>query len=246
MGELGNSKIMLLEFAIVKCRSPYSVILGKNKDVKPQSGNAKFMERNIVASTHGANVKDKEAFHMKNRIISGRRIGKEPMVSEGSWEGDAVKDDKGKIGFHTEEGVYCFTHMPKGLKNYAATLQNVIGKLLVKQKGRNVEVYLDEAVIKSKLEQDLIEDMEETLYKLQRVNMSLDPSGYIFEMKEGKFVGYMATTEGIKADLEKVRAILWGNAPERPDQIRSMSLQLTSKILFIPKLAELTFSFRNT
>nr|GEU87889.1 reverse transcriptase domain-containing protein [Tanacetum cinerariifolium] len=37
-------------------------------------------------------------------------------------------------------------------------------------------------------------------------------------MEEGKFIDYMATTEGIKADLEKVRAILWCNAPERPEQ----------------------------
>ncbi|GJW28186.1 hypothetical protein Tco_0045061 [Tanacetum coccineum] len=32
-----------------------------------------------------------------------------------------AEDDKEKIGFHTEEGVYCFTHMSKELKNSAAT-----------------------------------------------------------------------------------------------------------------------------
>ncbi|GJZ98492.1 reverse transcriptase domain-containing protein [Tanacetum coccineum] len=62
---------------------------------------------------------------------------------------------------------------------------------------------LKEAVIKSKLEQDLIEDVEETLYKLQRLNIKLDPSKCTFRMEEGKFLGYMATTEGIKADPKK-------------------------------------------
>ncbi|GJS81684.1 hypothetical protein Tco_0748225 [Tanacetum coccineum] len=92
-----------------------------------------------------------------------------------------------------------------------------MNKVLTVHKGRNVEVYLEKAVIKIKSEQDLIQDVKETLYKLQRVNMKLDPSGCAFGMEEGKFLGYMATTEGIKSDLEKVRAILRGTTPEGPE-----------------------------
>nr|GEX42396.1 hypothetical protein [Tanacetum cinerariifolium] len=44
-----------------------------------------------------------------------------------------------------------------------------------------MEVYLEGAVIKSKSKQDLIKDVEETLYKLQRVNMKLDLSECAFE-----------------------------------------------------------------
>ncbi|GJS68849.1 reverse transcriptase domain-containing protein [Tanacetum coccineum] len=56
----------------------------------------------------------------------------------------------------------------------------------------------------SQSEQDLIEDVEETLYKLQRVSMKLDPSECAFGMEEDKFLGYMEMAEGIKADPEKV------------------------------------------
>nr|GEY33123.1 hypothetical protein [Tanacetum cinerariifolium] len=35
-----------------------------------------------------------------------------------------------KTGFHTKEGVYCFTHMAKELKNSAATLQRMMEKVL--------------------------------------------------------------------------------------------------------------------
>ncbi|GKB06063.1 hypothetical protein Tco_0834296 [Tanacetum coccineum] len=86
------------------------------------------------------------------------------------------ENDKEKTGFHTEEGVYCFTHMLQGLKNYGATLQRVMDKVLRKQNGQNVEVYLEEVVMKSKME-------------------------------EGMFLGYMAATEGIKADPKKVKVI---------------------------------------
>ncbi|GKA57681.1 hypothetical protein Tco_0756869 [Tanacetum coccineum] len=45
-----------------------------------------------------------------------------------------TEDDEEKTGFHTEEGVYCFTHMPKELKNSAATLQRMMEKVLADQR----------------------------------------------------------------------------------------------------------------
>nr|GEU99893.1 reverse transcriptase domain-containing protein [Tanacetum cinerariifolium] len=50
-----------------------------------------------------------------------------------------AKDDEKKTGFHTEEGVYYFTHMPKGLKNSVVTLQSMMEKVLANQKVQNVE-----------------------------------------------------------------------------------------------------------
>nr|GEU58114.1 DNA-directed DNA polymerase [Tanacetum cinerariifolium] len=48
-----------------------------------------------------------------------------------------AKDDEKKIGFHTKEGVYCFTHMPKELKNFVATLHRMMENVLAYQRGRN-------------------------------------------------------------------------------------------------------------
>ncbi|GJR98258.1 hypothetical protein Tco_0270432 [Tanacetum coccineum] len=84
-----------------------------------------------------------------------------------------AEDDEEKTGFHTEEGVYCFTRMSKGLKNSTATLQRMVEKVLADQKGWKVEVYLEEIVVKSKDEQSL---MEETLNKLKWVNMKINPN----------------------------------------------------------------------
>ncbi|GJY91317.1 reverse transcriptase domain-containing protein [Tanacetum coccineum] len=113
-----------------------------------------------------------------------------------------------KTGFHTEEGVYYFTHMPKGSKNSAATLQRMMEKVLADQKGRNVEVYLEEIVVKSKSEQSLVQDIEETLRKLKRVNIKIDPNTSSFRVEEGRFLGHMVTKEGVRADPEKVQTII--------------------------------------
>ncbi|GJZ79150.1 reverse transcriptase domain-containing protein [Tanacetum coccineum] len=107
-----------------------------------------------------------------------------------------AENDEEKTGFHTEEGVYCFTHMPERLKNSATTLQRMMEKVLTNQRGQNVEVYLEEIVVKSKSEHSLVQDVEETLRKLKRVNIKIDPNTSSFKVEEGKFLGHMVTKEG--------------------------------------------------
>ncbi|GKB78130.1 reverse transcriptase domain-containing protein [Tanacetum coccineum] len=70
-------------------------------------------------------------------------------------------------------------------------------KVLTDQRGRNVEVYLEEIVVKSKSEQSLVQDVKETLRKLKRVNIKIDLNTSSFGVEEGKFLGHMVTKEGL-------------------------------------------------
>ncbi|GKC91698.1 hypothetical protein Tco_1152347 [Tanacetum coccineum] len=155
-----------------------------------------------------------------------------------------AEDDEEKTEFHTDEGVYCFTHMPKELKNPAARLQRMMEKVLADQRGRNVEIYLEEIIIKSKNKQDQVQDVEETLRKLKRVNNKIDPITSLFKVNEGRFLGHMVTREGVRADPEKVKTIILSPTLKNPNQIRSLFLQLTAISKFIPKLAELKYPIR--
>ncbi|GKE75569.1 hypothetical protein Tco_1537610 [Tanacetum coccineum] len=67
MGDSERNKSVLLEFSIVKCHYPYYVTLertGMRSLRVADKGNAKFIERNAMAPTHGADVKDKRARHI--------------------------------------------------------------------------------------------------------------------------------------------------------------------------------------
>ncbi|GJT93724.1 hypothetical protein Tco_1082569 [Tanacetum coccineum] len=98
-----------------------------------------------------------------------------------------AEDDEEKTGFHMEEGVYCFTHMAKEFKNSTAILQRMMEKVLADQRGQNMEIYLEEVVIKSKSKMDLVQDVEETLRKLKRVNIKINPVTSSFGVKEGSY-----------------------------------------------------------
>nr|GEW80326.1 reverse transcriptase domain-containing protein [Tanacetum cinerariifolium] len=80
-----------------------------------------------------------------------------------------------KTVFHTGHGVYCYTKMPFSLKNAGATYQLLMDKAFEGQVGRNIEVYVDDLVVKSHTEAEMVRDIEETFLTLRKVNMKLNP-----------------------------------------------------------------------
>ncbi|XP_071700196.1 uncharacterized protein [Rutidosis leptorrhynchoides] len=82
--------------------------------------------------------------------------------------------------------------MPFGLKNAGATYQRVIDAAFKEQIGRNVEAYVDDIVIKSHTETDLLKDIQETFDSLRKINMKLNPEKCSFGFEEGKFLGTLS------------------------------------------------------
>nr|GEU57071.1 reverse transcriptase domain-containing protein [Tanacetum cinerariifolium] len=67
-----------------------------------------------------------------------------------------AKADEEKTAFHTGQGVYCYTKMPFGLKNAGVTYQRLMDKAFEGQIGRNIEVYVDNLVVKSYIEAEMM------------------------------------------------------------------------------------------
>ncbi|GJX75648.1 reverse transcriptase domain-containing protein [Tanacetum coccineum] len=77
-------------------------------------------------------------------------------------QAEMSESDEEKIAFHTCQGVYCYTKIPFGLKNAGATYQRLVDKAFDSQVGRNIEVYVDDLVIKSHTEAEMLRDIDET------------------------------------------------------------------------------------
>nr|GFA71053.1 reverse transcriptase domain-containing protein [Tanacetum cinerariifolium] len=87
--------------------------------------------------------------------------------------------------------------MPFGVKKAGATCQRLVDKAFQKQIGRNLEVYVDDLVIKSRMEYEIIREIKETLKTMKEINMKLNPKKCTFGIKEGMFLGYKVNIEGI-------------------------------------------------
>ena len=63
--------------------------------------------------------------------------------------------------------LYCYKVMPFGLKNVRATYQRLVNQIFNKQIGRNIEVYVDDMLVKSKEEEDHLDDLKEMFNTLR-------------------------------------------------------------------------------
>jgi hypothetical protein len=89
---------------------------------------------------------------------------------------DALKaSDQDKTMFITPHDLYCYTAMTFGLKNAGATYQKAIQKCLESQIGKNVEAYVDDMVVKTTAEENLIADLAQTFANLRHYRWKLNP-----------------------------------------------------------------------
>ena len=78
------------------------------------------------------------------------------------------EEDQEKIAFITSQGLYCYKVMPFELKNAGATYQILVNKMFNKQIGRNMEVCVDDMLVKSKEELAHLDDLRETFTTLKQ------------------------------------------------------------------------------
>ncbi|GKC74451.1 reverse transcriptase domain-containing protein, partial [Tanacetum coccineum] len=128
--------------------------------------------------------------------------------------------------------------MPFGLKNVGETYQRLVDIIFEGQMGRNLEEYVDDIVIKIKTEPEMIKDIKETPLILKKVNMKLNLKKCSFGMEEGKFLGYIVTFEGIRANPEKTKVVVNMPSPSNLKQMQWLSRKLAALNRFLSKVAE--------
>ena len=75
------------------------------------------------------------------------------------------------------------------------------------QLGKNIEVYIDDMVVKSKVMSEHVGDPGDIFRILRKHKLHLNDSKYSFDVGLGKFLGYMVTHWGIEVNPDQVKAI---------------------------------------
>ena len=83
--------------------------------------------------------------------------------------------------------------MPFGLKKAGATYQRLKNRMFALQIRRNIQVYVDDMLVKSRREEDHLEDLRETFDTFHSYNIKLNPGKYVFGVTAGKFLGFMVS-----------------------------------------------------
>ncbi|GJY61114.1 reverse transcriptase domain-containing protein [Tanacetum coccineum] len=157
-----------------------------------------------------------------------------------------AREDEEKTTFIMSQGIFCYLKMLFGLKNAGATYQRLVDKAFQKQNGRNLEVYVDDLVIKSRTEEEIIQDIAETFKTLREINMKLDPKKCTFRMREGMFLSYKVNADELKVCPDKADAVLSLPSPGCLKDVQKLNGKLASLNRFLSKSAERSLPFFKT
>ena len=115
-----------------------------------------------------------------------------------------------------------------------------------KQIGRNMEVYLDDMLVKSKEELTHLDDLRETFAMLKQYQMKLNPGKCVFGVASGKFLGFMVSQRGIEANPEKVQAIINMASPKTVKEVQKLTGRIAAINRFVSRAMDKSLPFLKT
>ncbi|GAU39398.1 hypothetical protein TSUD_397040 [Trifolium subterraneum] len=130
-------------------------------------------------------------------------------------------EDREKTAFITPWGTFCYKVMPFGLTNAGATCQRGMTTLFHDMMHKEIEVYVDDMIVKSGTEEEHVEYLLKMFQRLRKYRLRLNPNKCTFGVRSGKLLGFIVSQKGIKVDPDKVRAIREMPAPQTEKQVRA-------------------------
>ena len=129
-------------------------------------------------------------------------------------------DDQEKTAFVTPIGNYHYKVMPFGLKNAGSTYQRMMTRMFELQLGKNIEIYIDDMVMKSKMVSEHVGDLRAIFEILRKYKLRLNSSKCSFGVGSGKFLGYMVTHRGIEVNPDQIKTINNLQSPRNPKEMQ--------------------------
>uniref|UniRef100_A0A804HML0 RNase H type-1 domain-containing protein n=1 Tax=Musa acuminata subsp. malaccensis TaxID=214687 RepID=A0A804HML0_MUSAM len=144
-------------------------------------------------------------------------------------------EDQEHTAFLTEQGIYFYKVMPFGLKNAGATYQRTVNRMFAHQIGRNMEVYIDDMIVKSRTAETHPSDLAETFDTLRKFGLRLNPAKCAFGVTSEKFLGFIIHERGIDANPEKIQAIINMQPPRTIRDLQRLNGRLVALSRFLSR-----------
>jgi hypothetical protein len=109
--------------------------------------------------------------------------------------------------FRTRYGLYKCKVLPFGLTNGPATYQRYINDVLFDYLDDFCTAYLDDIMIYFDNELEHETYVKKVLERFQNAGLQVNIKKCEFGVKRTKYLGFIVSTDGIKADLDKVKVV---------------------------------------
>ena len=151
--------------------------------------------------------------------------------------------DASKTAFMTNNKNYHYEVMSFGLQNAGATFQRSMDSMFAAQIGRNLEVYIDDLVVKTPEHAAHTADPDEIFQQVRKFNRRLNPAKCTFGFQAGKFLGFLLTSRGIEANPNKCQAIINMRSPCSIKEVQQLTGRLAALSIFLSCAGDKAFTF---
>ena len=142
-------------------------------------------------------------------------------LASGYWQMQVKEEDRPKTAFSTHRGQFQWTVMPFGLTNGPASFTRLMNLALSGLTWTHCLVYLDDIIIWAPTFEDHIHRLRLVFDRIRAAGLKLKPSKCQFLRKEVVFLGHVVSSDGIKTDPEKVKAVETWPVPLNVKELQS-------------------------
>ena len=111
-------------------------------------------------------------------------------------------------------------------------------RMFESQLGKNIEIYIDDMVVKSKMVSEHVGDLRVIFEILRKYKLRLNASKCLFGVGLGKFLGYMVTHRGIEVNPDQIKAINNLRSPRNPKEVQKLTGMTAALNRFISRSAD--------
>jgi hypothetical protein len=200
--------------------------------------------RNLNRSSKKDNYPLPKMEHILERVTGSSRMSMIDVFSRYN-QIFVFLEDREKATFTTPWGTFMYAKMPFGLMNEGETFQKAMDIAFIGEKDKFVFIYIDGITVFSKYDKENYHHLKRVFVKCIKFGLSLNPKKSMFSMKEGKLLGHIVSTEGVRIDPSRVEAIQTLSFSRSKKEVQSFLGKINFLRRFISNFVELlTFMLR--
>ena len=150
--------------------------------------------------------------------LSGVTIFSKIDANLGFWQTLLTKESQAYNTFTSAFGRYCFWKLPFGISSAPELFQRRISCVLDGLK--RVLCHMDDVLIHGTTQQEHNQRLSATLQQFESAGVTLNLSKCEFGVDRVKFLGHIIDKEGVRADPDKVSAVVNMKAPSNVPELR--------------------------
>ena len=116
--------------------------------------------------------------------------------------------------------------------------QRMMTRMFESQLGKNIKIYIDDMVVKSKMVLEHLGNFGTIFEILRKYKLCLNASKCLFSVGSGKFLGYMVTHRRIKVNPDQIKTINNLQSPRNPQEVQKLTGMIVALNRFISRSAD--------